>query len=361
MFIPEAGVRLSEIMFDIKPLAANEFSFSGSGVSRKGKVLIQGTAGPDPVTAWATSFTVRGDDVEIIRLPDISVFASPDLTVDVTPRSANIKGVVIVPEAMIILDKVPESAVGPSLDTVIHGRDDQTSASAFDYNMDIVLSIKEEAKLQGFGLTAGLAGELDLQGKSATPTRGTGNLQLVNGNYEIYGQTLEIERGRLTFAGPLDNPALDFRATRLVEDTKVGIEISGFANRPRSTLFSDPAMSEGAILSYLITGRPLEDAGSEDGTQIAQAAIALGLSNSVVGQIGATLGLDELSFAGGSEDGQVLAGKRLNKNLYLQYAYGIFDKVGNVLVRYRLSDRLRVEAETGEESSLDLIYSIKAE
>ncbi|MEM7282636.1 MAG: translocation/assembly module TamB domain-containing protein, partial [Pseudomonadota bacterium] len=131
------------------------------------------------------------------------------------------------------------------------------------------------------------------------------------------------------------------------------------ASRPQSSLFSDPSMLEADTLAFLITGRPIDQAGSQEGGQIVSAALALGVSNNIATQVQTALGLDQLTLTGTGEDGQVLAGKQLGRRLYLQYAFGIFDKIGSVLLRYQLTDRLTFESESGAEQSLDLIYSVK--
>ena len=57
-------------------------------------------------------------------------------------------------------------------------------------------------------------------------------------------------------------------------------------------------------------------------------------------------------------DGRVLAGKQISPNLYLQYAYGVFDQLSTVLLRLKLNERLSLESSTGEDQSVDLIYSV---
>ena len=44
---------------------------------------------------------------------------------------------------------------------------------------------------------------------------GRGELSVIEGRYEAYGQKLDINRGRLLFdASPLDDPGLDIEARR---------------------------------------------------------------------------------------------------------------------------------------------------
>ena len=72
------------------------------------------------------------------------------------------------------------------------------------------------------------------------------------------------------------------------------------------------------------------------------------------------LGLDQLSLTGdGGENAALVAGKQLNSRMYVRYAYGVFSRIGTLLLRYRLSQRLTLEAGAGEAHSIDLLYSVE--
>ena len=355
-----AGAMYEDVEFQLVPGKAGEFNFEGGATGGAGRVEIRGVTAIDAEAGWPTRLAVQGQNIDFIRLPDWTVVASPDLNVELTTESASVSGTVTVPSALIKLDQLPETAESPSPDTTVHRRGDESRRDGMGYDLDIAVIIEKGVRLQGFGLDTALTGKLEIDGTDATALRGVGELNLVDGRFEAYGQELEIERGRLNFTGSLSNPLLDFRATRQVDELMVGIAMGGSVEQPQSSVFSDPAMSEASALALLVTGRPLESAGESDGNLVAGAAIALGLkrAGNIGAEIGATLGLDDFSIEGGSTDGRVLAGKRVSKNLYLRYAFGIFDNIGSLLLRYRLSERLTFESESGEEQSLDLIYSV---
>ena len=108
---------------------------------------------------------------------------------------------------------------------------------------------------------------------------GTGEITIPEGRYRAYGQRLDVENGRLLFTGsPLDNPGLDIRAVRRVNDIVVGLQIRGRARQPELELFSIPAMGQTDTLSYLILGRPMDGASASEGEVVAKAALALGLA-----------------------------------------------------------------------------------
>jgi translocation and assembly module TamB len=112
-----------------------------------------------------------------------------------------------------------------------------------------------------------------------------------------------------------------------------------------------------------VLGRPLEDATAADGSVLSGTAFALGLRQAsvITSQIGQTLGLDQFAVSGNNQSTTALvAGKQLNPKLYVRYAYGVFTQIGNLLLRYKLTRRLTIEAGTGADTqSMDLLYSVE--
>ena len=133
----------------------------------------------------------------------------------------------------------------------------------------------EKLRVRGRGLDAGLRGELRLTspgGRLAV----NGTLRTVDGTYQAYGQKLVIDRGVLTFAGPVENPRLDIEATRPNLDVRVGVAVTGTALNPRIRLFSEP--EHVGPRQAELAGRSAARARRPDGADTAllqQAALAL--------------------------------------------------------------------------------------
>jgi translocation and assembly module TamB len=179
-----------------------------------------------------------------------------------------------------------------------------------------------------------------------------------------YGQTLTLERGELLFAGPLNDPGIDVLAVRHIGSTTAGFRLTGSLLAPETSLYSEPAMSEANALSYVLFGRPLSASDDQEAASLQSTALALGLRQAlpVVQRVGETLGLDELSIQANDVDaGALMAGKYLSPKLYMSYSYGLFNRVGGFLLRYDINDRLSLETRSGEDKSMDLLYSIEKE
>lgn len=121
-------------------------------------------------------------------------------------------------------------------------------------------------------------------------------------------------------------------------------------------------MGEADALSYLVIGRPLAQATEAEGGNLSGAAIGLGLKQAtrITEQIGQTIGLDQLSLTGdGGDNTALIAGKQISPELYARYVYNVFSRLGTLLVQFKLSQHLTLEASAGETQSIDVLYSIE--
>ena len=357
-----AGIVISDINVRLTQRAPGQLSLDGSARSGDGQIRITGLSRVGSDTGVRTEIDVVGEQFELLRLPDWQLAASPAVNVVFDDRAVTVRGELTIPKADIAVRDVPDTATAPSPDAVVHRSQDQQPAAARRIDVDIRTVLGDDVQLSGFGLTTGLEGAVQLQGGSDVPWSGRGRLLLRDGRYKAYGQELEIERGVLIFAGPLENPQLDVRAIRRAGDVIAGIEIAGTPTQLQSRVFSEPGMSDAEALSYLLTGRPLASATSSgDGDVLASAAFALGVSGagSITSQIRTDLGLDTLAVEGGASDGRLIAGKRFGDRLLVEYGYGLIDKLGTLLLRYQLNDRITLESRTGTVSNLDIVYSVK--
>lgn len=333
-----------------------------------GRVTLAGEFSPFEEVGPGGFVRIRGNNIDAVRLPDRFVKASPDMTVRYAAGQISVDGEVTIPRADIVVRELPEAAVSPSADTVVMDREAVAAVAPGQIiGGELALNLGRDVRLRGFGLDTRLTGTLKLsQGPDGTP-QGFGVVRLVDGQFGAYGKELVIERGTLGFTGPLDDPAVNLRAVRQVEwegqRVTAGILVSGTTSRPQSRIFSEPAMSEADALSYLISGRPLQSTAAGDRSAIAGAALALGVQQTspITDRIGSAITLDELGLQGGGslDETEIVAGKQLGSDLYVRFSYGLFSRIGTVLARYRLGRNVSIEAASGEDQSLDLIYSIE--
>jgi len=361
------GIEATAASDDGRSLAIDATGRAGDGV-----LTLAGTAALDPGAGWPTRLTLRGDSILAVQRPDAQIFASPSLDVDVALPRIVVTGAVHVPRAMLALDTLPEQAVTPSPDAVVHGAAQrETRSRPLELSTEIELTLGDDVRYAGLNLDTAVSGALRLMTRPNASANATGTLRLT-GSYDAYGQSLTLEDGRLLFSGPLDDPGLDVRAVRMFEAepgrdaTEVGIELAGTLKMPRTRVFSRPAMSEADALSHLLFGRPASGTnaglGAEEASTLQTAALSLGLQQAlpVVQRIGNTLGLDELTVRSTATDaGALMAGKYLSPRLYIRYSYGLFNRIGGLLVRFRVNERLSIETRSGDQKSMDLLYTVE--
>ena len=158
----------------------------------------------------------------------------------------------------------------------------------------------------------------------------------------------------------MNNPGLDIRAVRVTGDVTAGIKVSGRLQSPRLDLFSIPAMGETDTLSYLLTGGPLDSASSGQGAMLSQAALALGLSGGdrIARSIGDRFGFDEMRIESSSSGDQasLVVGRYLSPRLYVGYGVGLIESINTFNLRYKVTERWQLEAESGAAQGADLFY-----
>ena len=230
------------------------------------------------------------------------------------------------------------------------------------------LDLGNDFHLVGRGLDTRLAGKLNLRaGPTLAGPRVTGELRTIRGSYRAYSQQLDIDEGVLRFNGPYDNPSLDVLAIRPNLSVRVGVQITGTALAPRIRLYSESDLSDAEKLAWLVLGRSAANGGAEAAV-LQQAALALlgGNGKGLSGGLAAALGLDELSFSGSASksDGSTSAaavtfGKRLSRDFYVAYEHSLAGTLGTLFIFYDLSKRFTLRAQTGEQSAIDLIFTLQ--
>ncbi|MGV3741864.1 MAG: translocation/assembly module TamB domain-containing protein, partial [Burkholderiaceae bacterium] len=249
-----------------------------------------------------------------------------------------------------------------SEDVVIVGREKKQGAASLAA-LDVRVRLGKGIKLIGRGLDALLQGEVRFMNAAGDPLQADGTLRIAKGTYTAYGRELAIEHGALRFNGPINNPSLDILAMRRGQEVEAGVAVVGTVLAPRVTLVSDPAVPEAEKLSWLVLGRGLSSAGEADLGVLQSAAGALlsqRAASGVQSQIATAFGLDELGVSTSDDNLQqriVTLGKQISSRLYVSYQRGLETASNALMLRYVISSRLALEAETGTRSVLSLFYN----
>jgi len=316
----------------------------------------------DPGRGWPSSFTMEGQDFEVARIPEALVTVSPDLRVTVDRRNIDITGDLLLPYAKLQPRDI-STATRVSNDTVVIGSE-QPEEQRWLVSTRVRLTLGKEVTFSGFGFDGQLGGRLLIDDAPDKLSLGTGEINIREGQYSAYGQRLDVDKGRLLFGGgALDNPGLDLRAQRQVNEVTVGLQVSGRLRQPTVELFSIPAMGETDMLSYLLFGQPLQSSSSSEGATMAQAALALRLAggDDLVRRLGSEFGFDEAHIESkeSGDEAALVVGRYLSPKLYVSYGVGLVESINSLNLRYQLAERWHLEAESGEFQGADLFFTIE--
>jgi autotransporter translocation and assembly factor TamB len=362
--LPTLGVLYEDIAFTANGSRTGEIAVDGRVRSGGGQITLEGVTPVLPTSDRPGRILIRGNDFVVANNTEVRAVFSPAFDVTLAGDSLTVRGGVDIPIARIQLSEIPVVAIAPSDDIILtdpgaRGRRERPVVAS----VRIVLG--DSVTFRGFNFDAKLGGAVLVTTAPDQLTRASGQIVIIEGQYKAYGQDLAVENGVIRFAGgPVDNPTLSIRAIRYATDSTIaGISMAGSLKEPQVTLFSTPPMSQSQVMSYLITGHPVGQGGGSSGNFLNKALSALGLQggNVLAGALGKEVGLGEVTIETEEDlaEASLKIGRYLSPNLYVSYGIGLFDPVSTLRLRYILSRRWSLQAETGEETGADALIKIQ--
>lgn len=365
--VPSAGLILERLNFNIESPVGVDQPFTMAGRVRSGEGELEVTGRYDLATHIA-HFDIVGDNFTAMNSREINLVVSPQAQVEAGPNLLRVRGNVTVPKALITPPDFNTVDLASNDTIIVRGEEtlwENSSQSIAD--VDIQMSLGDSFKVEAYGFNGRLGGRIRVIEKPGQDTTAVGNINVESGRYELYGQSLNIDRGTLVFTGGVvSNPGLDLRVSRSfdIDRITVGARVGGSLQEPNLRLFSTPTMQDAEVLSYLIFGRGFGDETNEDQNMLLQASLALGMQggNLIGERLSSSLGVDDIMLDAGDtlESASLYIGKQLSSRLYVKYGIGLVEPVNTFFIRYRLTDFLSFETQTGTlGSGADLFYSIE--
>jgi len=291
---------------------------------------------------------IHGENVLLSNTPELRIVANPNLDFTLAAAAMQLRGTVHVPEADLDLERL-DRGTSVSEDVVVLDPADPEEGPSSPLDMDLTVSLGDNVRMAGFGLKGGLGGKMQVWARPGREMTANGALE-VSGRYKAYGQDLTITRGNLNWNfNPVSDPRIDIRAERRVGDVTAGIDVTGRAQSPRVDVWSDPAMSQSEALAFLVLGRSLTGASSDQTQQVNAASAALSAGSGLLAsQLGAKLGLDDAGVSqsralGGSVIG---FGKYISPKLYVGYGVSLVGSGSVITLKYLLRRGFDIEVES---------------
>ncbi len=343
---------------------------------------------------------VTGTNLALVKTKEYDIVASPSINLSNETGAWQLQGSVQVPKATLLLQNRSGVVSLPS-EVVFVDQPRPEEAKLFDQiGMQLEIQLGDAIYLSDKHLQANLAGKITLHRIPGGILTAVGELHTLKGEYSAYGKQLQIQNGRLVYAGnPISNPGLDIRATKQLQTVgfsggsqfygneslksaytgtntiTVGVAVSGTLNQPRATLFSDAGLNQADILSYLMFGYPSGNIGTGSGLAVLNALAAdRGTGNLPIfdlkDKFQSALGLSEFTVSNtdyfnpltnsATSAQAVSIGKQIGKKWFIHYSIGIFDPVQVFNVRYQFNKHFAVQSETSSiDTGADVLYEIE--
>ncbi len=326
---------------------------------------------------------VAATEFPLLQRPDRWVVASGGANIETSAAHVQLNGAVAAVGGFVDFSRSELPTLSSDVVVVRAQQPAEPRAPKVTTGFDLGIDLGPAFYVRGSGLDARVEGAVRLRSAGRGAVTAVGSINAVDGTYEGFGQKLKIARGRLNFQGAPENPGLDVLALRTGLPVEVGVTITRTAANPLIRLYSDPPMADPEALSWLVLGRPPDQARG-DNLALAQAAAALlgsgGYSNRVV----RSLGIDELSIRSGltgtssllpnrgvagplrsdassttTVAGEIVTiGKRFSDRLSVTYEQAVSGTSRVANLTYQLSNRLSLVGRIGTDNAIDLVYSI---
>ncbi|HLT92173.1 MAG TPA: translocation/assembly module TamB domain-containing protein [Woeseiaceae bacterium] len=323
------GLDLDDIELETRIGEGNRIDLTSTFRAGQGHGRLESST--DGLDGAGLRLRLTGDDLEMVKLPQLTVVTDMDIGVGVSPGELTLNGWVAVPRARIAPSEIASGKVSESEDVVIVASDDQA----------VETQPAATAPLELFGRVGLTLGDDVIVDFDAAQTRLSGSVAFdwngppmptaigeykVTGRFEAYGQLLEITEGSIRFPSvPANNPQLRIRAEREIfgnpQIRTAGVLVSGSAREPEIEVYTNPETTRERALTLLVTG---SDFDYEQGV------------------------------------GAVDVGTYIAPDLFLSYGIGLFDRENVISLRYDIARGFGIKATSGRRTEgIDLSYTFE--
>ncbi|MFH6786241.1 MULTISPECIES: translocation/assembly module TamB domain-containing protein [Methylobacterium] len=367
---PLNGVRLTDIQGRVTGRGDTIVIERLTAATRNGGTLqAQGRVAVEPAAGFPGNLTIRADRAELVSSPLMTLISGLNLSLTgPLARTPRVTGQVdVVSLDVSVPDRLPATVqplpgirhvnAPPQTRARLAARSKREAAARrgrkappFLATLDLAVNAPGRITVRGRGIDAELGGSLRLTGTSAAPVA-NGAFAMRRGRIQIVGQRLDFTRGRLTFAGDLTAPDLDFLAQSQAGDVTAKIAVTGPANQPDFALTSEPPLPQDEVLSRLLFKKASGGLSPFQALQLAQAVAQLSGGSGgpdVFESARKSLGLDSLDIQAGAKGGAAVGLSRaLGERVNVGVRAGARPEDSAATITYDVTGRIKVQGEAG--------------
>lgn len=329
---------------------------------------ISGKANIEGYLNWSNKLTGNihffANKMAIYDYEKLDLLISPDLYLSVTDH-IKVSGDVIVDRGKITVKELPEGAISKSKDIIVIDIETKKETTSLPLEISLKIQLGEKLKVDALGLKTTVNGNLLINKKLQKELSIHGELNLVDGSYRALGQQLVLQKSRIIFQGSANSPYISIEAIRdpkKIEDTvTAGVRVTGTPDELKLVLFSDPAMAQQDILSYITRGKSIQSGSDHDSSsQMTSMLIDIGAgqTSGLMNDIGNKVGISDLSLdtSGSGDEQSVGISGYIAPDIEISYGVGVFDSFTIFAIRYEMFERFYIEVSSGLYQAIDAYY-----
>lgn len=344
--LPSLGVKIKPMELNLTNDTSNKFILTGKGKMRRGtgEFTINGYIEPFKKNI-PNAVRFIGKDIEFVNNTTAKLTASNDLNFmyDFQEMRLDITGDINIQQGNIKFSPKSSNTVKSKDIIFVDAKATKTQVNQKHilFNPAINLRISEGVHFSGFGLDADVTGKLAIHHRHNN-IYGDGRITIKQGTFQLPGQKLDINRGRLLYPPGtlLANPSLDLKM--ISDNNDLELQVNGTATSPIIRESGNLAQNQEKALSQaILTGSSL-------------------LSKNLLQD---KLKLSELGVAKNPTDKDnkdIVIGRHVGKKLYLQYLHSMNEANDRVRVKYDINKNWYIGVESGQKGGgADIGFAIE--
>jgi translocation and assembly module TamB len=324
------GLMLEDIEFEGQLDKLDRGSFKGGFRAGEGLGSINGQILFDDFENIQLQVNISGEQLLLLNTDQLKLRTETDIKVALSPGQLDINGNISIPSARFSPSNLLVGGVSDSEDLVIEpiaGEMEVAAEQGASSNRvygDLEVSFGDDVLIEIPGVETTLGGSVIFSWDGDPMPLAQGRYEL-NGTVSIYGPTLQIVNGHISFPGvAADNPVLNIRAQRdIFGNTQIrsaGVQLIGTLKRPRLEAYTVPVTNEDRAWTILVTGTDFDQGQGVNGFDV---------------------------------------GTYIAPRLFISYGISLFDDDNVISARYDLKKGFGIKVSSGQrETGVDVSYTI---
>lgn len=324
------GLKLEDVSLSGILDSRDRGSLTGQFRAGEGTGMIDGHFIFENVDQMKVDLSISGDQLLLVNTGQLKVLTETQLEIGLSPRRIDINGQIRVPSANLQTTNLVLNTVSDSEDLIVESRGASETVSEGSKTAQtqvfgkLEVSFGKDVHVKVPDIETSISGSVvyNWTGDQVPLAEGA---YVLTGKVDVYGPTLQISNGRISFPGvPADNPLLNIRAQReIFGNTQIrsaGVQVIGTLKRPVLEAYTVPVTNEDRAWTLLVTGSDF----------------------------------DQGQGVGGFDVGTYIAPK-----LYVSYGISLFENNNVVSARYDLKKGFGIKVTSGQrETGVDISYTI---